>query len=79
MNTHSPAFLALHKSDFDELLLGSKDPMDGSLVLTPVVAEGSWRKSKVKASAANVEELLRESFPELNFRELFAADHEGDR
>lgn len=79
VNTHSPAFLALHKDNFDELLLGSKDPMNGSLVLTPVVAEGSWRKSKVKASAANVEELLRESFPELNFRELFVADDEGDR
>lgn len=72
VNTHSPAFVALHSEDFDELLLGSLNAVDGSFVLTPVVAKDSWRASKVKLSTENIAELLREAFPEVDFQELAA-------
>lgn len=43
VNSHSPAYMYLHREHVDELLIGDQHPLLGSLQLRHVMAEKNWR------------------------------------
>ncbi|MDO5032879.1 AAA family ATPase [Corynebacterium sp.] len=51
VNSHSPAYLALHRNTWGELLVAHSHPHDGSLRLLPVSDKNNWRTKNPRTPA----------------------------
>ncbi len=80
VNSHSPAYLFLHKDDLSEVLIGQQNIGSGSLQLLALYSSDNWRMEVPNIPATDstfVQELLETTFPRIDFSEFGTTPKEG--